>query len=82
MDDREASGPKGPNAAAAAGETWDRVVSHRGEPLLVLGGPGSGKTAALERRYLDLAIKEVAPHRILLLYSHRPGTVGEWCASC
>lgn len=45
-----------------------KVVDHGEGPLLVLGGPGTGKTTALERRYLRLAQEEgLAPHRILLL---------------
>ncbi|HVF11462.1 MAG TPA: UvrD-helicase domain-containing protein, partial [Actinomycetota bacterium] len=36
----------------------DSVVLHEGGPLLVIGGPGSGKTPALERRYLHLAGRE------------------------
>ncbi|MGH2720872.1 MAG: UvrD-helicase domain-containing protein, partial [Actinomycetota bacterium] len=28
------------------------AVRHRGGPLLVLGGPGTGKTHVLEQRYL------------------------------
>lgn len=50
----------------------DSVVLHEGGPLLVTGGPGSGKTTALERRYLHLAGREdLAPHRILLMCNSR-----------
>lgn len=50
----------------------DQVVLHHGGPLLVLGGPGSGKTAALEGRYLHLAAREdLAPHRILFMCTSR-----------
>jgi superfamily I DNA/RNA helicase/RecB family exonuclease len=49
-----------------------RAVDHEGSPLLLLGGPGTGKTLVLERRYLQLASRgDLAPHRILFLCSHR-----------
>ncbi|MGI8426968.1 MAG: ATP-dependent helicase [Actinomycetota bacterium] len=48
------------------------VADYRGGPLLVLGGPGTGKTHALEQRYLSLAAEpDLAPHRILLLCNNR-----------
>ncbi len=50
----------------------DEVVAHDGGPLLVLGGPGTGKTSALEARYLRLAAEPgLAPHRILFLCTNR-----------
>jgi superfamily I DNA/RNA helicase/RecB family exonuclease len=51
-------------------------VPEMGHPLLVLGGPGTGKTRFLEDRYLDLARAGVAPHRILLLCSSRSYSIG------
>jgi superfamily I DNA/RNA helicase/RecB family exonuclease len=50
-------------------------VAESGHPLLVLGGPGTGKTRFLEQRYLRLAHDGVAPHRILLLCSSRSYSV-------
>jgi superfamily I DNA/RNA helicase/RecB family exonuclease len=48
------------------------VVDHDGGPLLVLGGAGTGKTRALEARYLRLAAcPDLAPHRVLFLCSNR-----------
>jgi len=48
------------------------VEDHRGGPLLVLGGPGTGKTYCLEKRYLSLAAEpDLAPHQILLLCNNR-----------
>jgi superfamily I DNA/RNA helicase/RecB family exonuclease len=48
------------------------VVDHREGPLLVLGGPGTGKTTSLEKRYLRLAQEDgLAPHRILFLCTNR-----------
>lgn len=53
-------------------EAQRRVVAHDGGPLLVLGGPGTGKTYSLERRYLRLAASDgLAPHRVLLLCTNR-----------
>lgn len=57
-------------------EAVDKVVEHRGSPMLVLGGPGSGKTTALERRYIGLASADTAPHRILLLCANRAYSSG------
>lgn len=60
---------QGPDPAADA-------VVHQGTPLLVMGGPGTGKTTVLEQRYLDLATRcGVEPHRILLLCSSRSYSV-------
>ncbi|MDQ4149587.1 MAG: ATP-dependent helicase [Actinomycetota bacterium] len=53
------------------------ALDHAGSPMLVLGGPGTGKTRFLEDRFLRLARdRSVAPHRILLLCSNRPYAVG------
>ncbi|HEY7966507.1 MAG TPA: ATP-dependent DNA helicase [Solirubrobacteraceae bacterium] len=44
------------------------AVSHSSpEPLLVIGGPGSGKTEVLIRRLLNAAEHGVEPHRVLFL---------------
>ncbi|MES1193816.1 MAG: UvrD-helicase domain-containing protein, partial [Solirubrobacterales bacterium] len=44
-----------------------RVAEHRGGPLLVLGGAGSGRTASLVARFAALVADGVAPEAILLL---------------
>ncbi|HWD08129.1 MAG TPA: UvrD-helicase domain-containing protein, partial [Actinomycetota bacterium] len=50
----------------------EEVVHHDGGPLLVLGSAGTGKTTALEQRYLRLASRpDLAPHQILFLCSNR-----------
>jgi DNA helicase-2/ATP-dependent DNA helicase PcrA len=43
------------------------AVTHRGAPLLVIGGPGCGKTEVLARRLVHLADRGLEPHRILVL---------------
>src|SRR5215469_10303663 len=60
--------PSGADAAPRLDEAQQRVVDHKGGPLLVLAGPGTGKTATIvaavaeriERRGID-------PGRILVL---------------
>ena len=43
------------------------AVTHRGTPLLVIGGPGTGKTEVLVRRVVALADEGLEPHRILVI---------------
>ncbi len=48
------------------------VVDHGGGPLLVLGGPGTGKTRLLEERFVRLALDSgCSPDRILFLVPNR-----------
>ena len=48
------------------------VVEHAGGPLLVLGGPGTGKTTVLEERFVSLAATDgCSPDRILFLVPNR-----------
>jgi superfamily I DNA/RNA helicase/RecB family exonuclease len=51
-------------------EAQRRVVDHDGGPLLVLGGPGTGKTTVLVERWVRLA-QTTEPHRVLLLVPTR-----------
>ncbi|MDQ3608217.1 MAG: UvrD-helicase domain-containing protein, partial [Actinomycetota bacterium] len=44
-----------------------RAVVHTAGPLLVLGGPGTGKTTALVERFIRLADDGVAPEAIVVL---------------
>jgi len=43
------------------------VVAHRGSPLLVLGGPGTGKSALMVERALSYIEQGINPNQILLL---------------
>lgn len=43
------------------------VVAHRGSPLLVLGGPGTGKSALMIERALSYIEEGIDPNQILLL---------------
>jgi DNA helicase-2/ATP-dependent DNA helicase PcrA len=43
------------------------AVGHRGGPLLVLGGAGSGRTQTLVARFAGLVASGVAPEEVLLL---------------
>jgi superfamily I DNA/RNA helicase/RecB family exonuclease len=52
-------------------DVQERVVSHDGGPLLVLGSPGTGKTTVLVERWVRLATDVVDPHRVLLLVPTR-----------
>lgn len=54
----------------ALDERQQAVVDHAAGPLVALGGPGSGKTTVLERRFLRLA-EESSPDRILFLVPNR-----------
>jgi superfamily I DNA/RNA helicase/RecB family exonuclease len=51
------------------------VVDHRGGPLLVLAGPGSGKTTTLVEAAVDRVARGVDPESLLLLtFSRRAAT--------
>src|SRR5688572_4297025 len=52
-------------------DTQRAAVEHGGGPLLVLGGPGTGKTTVLVERFVRLATCEVPPHRVLLVARDR-----------
>ena len=43
------------------------VVTHRGSPLLVLGGPGTGKSVLMVERALSYIEEGIDPNQILLL---------------
>lgn len=44
-----------------------KAIAHREGPMLVLAGPGSGKTAVITRRVLELTQNGVAPGNILVI---------------
>src|ERR1700746_3034673 len=60
-----------PLAAAAAprlDQAQQQVVDHAGGPLLVLAGPGTGKTTTIVAAVADrIEIRGIAPERILVL---------------
>jgi superfamily I DNA/RNA helicase/RecB family exonuclease len=48
------------------------LVDHGAGPLLALGGPGTGKTTALEERFVRLALADgCSPDRVLFLVPNR-----------
>src|SRR5579859_1084945 len=44
-----------------------QVVAHRGGPLLVLAGPGTGKTTAIVETVVDRVRRGADPERMLVL---------------
>jgi DNA helicase-2/ATP-dependent DNA helicase PcrA len=59
--------PEPPGGGPALTPGQARAVSHRGGPLVVLGGAGSGRTHTLVARFAALVADGVAPESILLL---------------
>ena len=68
---KESPGGVGANVSGAPSveltDAQARVVGHRGGPLLVVGGPGTGKTTALEARWRSLVDEGVRAEQILFL---------------
>ena len=61
-----------PSALDGLTDAQRDAVTHRGTPLLVVGGPGTGKSEVLVRRVAHLAQSAgVAPHRTLVLSAAR-----------
>ena len=48
-------------------EAQQKAIAHGEGPMLVLAGPGSGKTAVITRRVLELTKKGIAPGNILVI---------------
>jgi DNA helicase-2/ATP-dependent DNA helicase PcrA len=61
------TGHDAPRWATGLTETQREAVQHRGAPLLVAAGAGSGKTRTLAARTASLLDEGVPPERILLL---------------
>lgn len=61
--------PPPPAAAVPVLDAWQRsVVDHRGGPLLVLAGPGTGKTTTLVEAIVDrVEVRGAAPSSVLAL---------------
>ncbi|HEU4977138.1 MAG TPA: ATP-dependent DNA helicase [Baekduia sp.] len=57
--------PSGEGSALTSEQA--RAVQHRGGPLVVLGGAGSGRTAALVARFARLVADGAPPESVLLL---------------
>ncbi len=62
-----------PIAPAGLTDAQREAVAHRGGPLLMIGGAGTGKTTVLVERVAWLAEQGIPPERILLLALTRPG---------
>ena len=65
------SSMESPLAQLLQDDAQARVRAHGRGPLLVLGGPGTGKSSVLEERFVALATNSVAPDRILVLVNDR-----------
>src|SRR4051794_17477630 len=56
-----------PAAAPALDESQQAVVDHAGGPLLVLAGPGTGKTTTLVEAVVDRVERGASPDEVLVL---------------
>ena len=65
---------------ATLNEEQRAAVEHRGEPLLVIAGAGTGKTMTLAARVARLVLDGADPNRLLLLFSRRAAQ-GRWSAA-
>ncbi|HEV2818891.1 MAG TPA: ATP-dependent helicase, partial [Solirubrobacteraceae bacterium] len=61
--------PDGSRPGSSLTAEQARAVAHTAGPLLLLGGPGTGKTTALVERFVRLADDGVAPEAIVVLAS-------------
>ena len=62
------AGPPGPPGPPRLDQAQQQVVDHAGGPLLVLAGPGTGKTTTIVAAVADRIEKRgIAPERILVL---------------
>jgi superfamily I DNA/RNA helicase/RecB family exonuclease len=60
--------PARPDEAPVLDEAQQAVVDHAGQPLLVLAGPGTGKTTAIVETVVDrVTHRGVDPERVLVL---------------
>jgi superfamily I DNA/RNA helicase/RecB family exonuclease len=62
------AGPPGPPGPPRLDQAQQQVVDHAGGPLLVLAGPGTGKTTTIVAAVADrIENRGIAPERILVL---------------
>jgi superfamily I DNA/RNA helicase/RecB family exonuclease len=60
--------PAQPDGAPALDRAQQAVVDHAGQPLLVLAGPGTGKTTAIVEAVVDrITRRGIDPERVLVL---------------
>src|SRR4029077_15607341 len=63
-----AGGPDAPQGPPRLDQAQQQVVEHKGGPLLVLAGPGTGKTTTIVAAVADrIETRGIAPERILVL---------------
>jgi len=63
-----AGGPDAPQGPPRLDQAQQQVVEHKGGPLLVLAGPGTGKTTTIVAAVADrIENRGIAPERILVL---------------
>src|SRR6478752_6896893 len=62
------AGPPGPPGRPRLDQAQQQVVDHAGGPLLVLAGPGTGKTTTIVATVADrIESRGISPERILVL---------------
>lgn len=66
-DPGDLGAPEAPDAPAALDAEQARAVAHRGGPLIIAAGAGTGKTRTLTARVARLLDDGVDPSRVLLL---------------
>src|SRR5436305_4928886 len=68
-----------PDALDGLDRTQRAAVTHRGSPLLVIGGPGTGKTHVVARRAAWLVEEGAAPENVLVVALSRSAAAALRC---